>query len=216
MVDTARSSGLRTIFSFFLGLMLTAFVGVGVYTFHGPPDQFKSQLRDLDQREQSLMSSRSPDEPTAADREQIEEINRQRRELNEAEAEARKPWGRSTSVILIVFATLAMVASLVRANQMPVIANGLLLGGVFTMLYGVGWIIFTDTSVARFVVLAVALAITLGLGYVRFVRRGTLSPAGAGAATPATDVIADLDRRVRDLETRLNEAANALGPRRDG
>lgn len=33
---------------------------------------------------------------------------------------------------------LNMAISLVRADQLPVISNGLLLGGVFTMLYGVG------------------------------------------------------------------------------
>ena len=63
-------------------------------------------------------------------------------------------------------ATLAMAVSLVRANQLQVISNGLLLGGVFTMLYGVGWIIATDVSKARFVVMAIALVITLALGYV--------------------------------------------------
>ena len=33
MASMGRSDGLRTIFSFFLGLMLAAFVGVGVYNF---------------------------------------------------------------------------------------------------------------------------------------------------------------------------------------
>src|SRR5512140_3822964 len=131
MPDATRSSGLRTIFSFFLGLMLTAFVGVGVYTFRSPPDPFKVQIRDLSRREQTIMNSRSPNELTSADRDSLREIARKRNELIDAADQARIPWGRSTSITLIIFATLAMAISLVRADQMPVISNGLLLGGVF-------------------------------------------------------------------------------------
>jgi hypothetical protein len=122
-------------------------------------------------------------------------------------------------VILIVFATLAMGVSLVRADQLPVISNGLLLGGLFTMLYGVGWIVATDTSIARFLVMTAALVITLGLGYVRFVRRGTTSPSPSpvvGSAIPETEGLAHIERRVRELEERMNEAAHALGHSRDG
>ena len=215
MADIGPSGGLRVIFSFFLGLMLTAFVGVGVYTFHPPPEQFDSQIRDLARREQAISNSRPRNDLATADREQIQEINRQRNELIDAAAEARKPWGRSTSVILIVFATLVLAVSLVRADQLPVISNGVLLGGVFTMLYGVGWIVATDTSITRFLVITAALVITLGLGYVRFVRRGTTSPVAAGSGIPESEGLADIERRVRDLEERMNEAAHALGHKRD-
>lgn len=210
MEEMSWSSGLRTIFSFFLGLMLTAFAGVGVYTFHPPPDRFDDELRDLGRREQEIHNARQPDELTAADREQLQEINRQRDELTDAAAEARVPWGRRTSIILIVFATLAMAVSLVRADQLPVISNGLLLGGLFTMLYGVGWIITTDTSIARFLVMSVALAITLGLGYARFVRRARSQPSMGEPGFAEAEGLAGLERRVRNLEDRMNEAANAL------
>jgi hypothetical protein len=216
MADIERGGALRTIFSFFLGLMLTAFVGVGVYTFHPPPEQFDSQIRDLTRREQEIRSSRPPNELTTEDRDQTQEINRQRNELIDAAAEARKPWGRSTSVILIVFATLVMAVSLVRADQLPVISNGLLLGGLFTMLYGVGWIVATETSITRFLVMTVALAITLGLGYVRYVRRGTTPSATAGSRIREGEGVADIERRVRDLEVRMNEAAHALGEKSHG
>jgi hypothetical protein len=196
--------------------MLTAFVGVGVYTFHRPPEQLDAQIRELARREATIRDSKPSSELTTAEQDQIQEINRQRRNLADAAAEARKPWGRSTSVILIVFATLAMAVSLVRADQLPVISNGLLLGGLFTMLYGVGWIVATDTSVARFLVMTAALVITLGLGYVRFVRRGTTSPIAAGSASPESEGLADIERRVRDLEERMNDAAHALGHNRDG
>lgn len=104
-----------------------------------------------------------------------------------------------------------MAVSLVRADQLPVISNGLLLGGVFTMIYGVGWIAVTDTSMARFLVITAALAITLGLGYVRFVRRGTSAPTTAGSGIPQGDGLADIEHRVRRLEEQMNDAAQAMG-----
>jgi hypothetical protein len=214
MADVGRGDGLRTIFSFFLGLMLTTFIGVGVYTFHPPPDQYGDQITDLNRREEAIRHSRSDAELSPSDRDQIQEINSQRNALLDADVQLRRAWGRSTSIVLIVCATLAMAVSLVRAAQLPVISNGLLLGGVFTMLYGVGWIVATDTSIVRFAVMTVAFAITLALGYVRFVRRAASAGVAAPSAVSSAEGVADLERRVRDLEQRLADAAQALAQRR--
>jgi hypothetical protein len=211
MTDRGRSTGLRTIFSFFLGLMLVAFAGVGVYTFYPPPDEFNTQIRELNRREEMIRDSRPADQLTEEDRAEIREVNQERYALQDASREAQRPWGRTTSIILMVTATLAMAVSLIRADQLPVISNGLLLGGVFTMLYGVGWIIATDVSKARFVVMAIALVITLALGYLRFVRSGKTAAEKAGAATPGAEGLADIELRLRTLEERMKEAARALG-----
>ena len=201
---------LRTIFAFFLGLMLTAFVGVGVYTFNPPPNRFDNELRDLGRKEQALRDVRAPNELTSADRDSLQAMERRRNELIDAAAAARIPWARTTSITLIVVATLAMAASLIGADRLQVISNGLLLGGLFTMLYGVGWIIATDTSVARFVVITIALAITLALAYARFVR-GTRPPGVTEGPSPLTNDSSALERRVRALEDRLSAAATVLG-----
>lgn len=202
---------LRTIFAFFLGLMLTAFVGVGVYTFHPPPVRFDNELRDLGRKEQALRDARAPNELTSTDRDFLQAMERRRNELFDAAAAARIPWARTTSIILIVVATLAMAASLIGADRLHVISNGLLLGGVFMMLYGVGWIIATDASVARFVVITIALAITLALAYARFVRRAPRTALGAASGAPAAYDPSDLEHRVRALEKRLSAAATVLG-----
>ena len=201
---------LRTIFAFFLGLMLTAFVGVGVYTFNPPPNRFDNELRDLGRKEQALRDARAPNELTSADRDSLQAMERRRNELIDAAAAARIPWARTTSITLIVVATLAMAASLIGADRLQVISNGLLLGGLFTMLYGVGWIIATDTSVVRFVVITIALAITLALAYARFVRGARPTGLAAGPSPLANDSSA-LERRVRALEERLSAAATVLG-----
>ncbi len=211
MAETRRSGGLHTIFSFFLGLMFTAFAGVGVYTFHPPPVEYDAQIKELDRREQEIMAVKPADSLTAGDREELQGIIRQRNELEDEAREARQPWERSTSIVLIICATLAMAVSLIRADRLPVISNGLLLGGVFTMLYGVGWIVATDTSVARFVVMTIALVITLALGYTRFVRVGSRGEERAEASASGAEGHAELETRLRKLEARMEEAARALG-----
>ena len=213
MTDSGGGTGLRIIFSIFLGLMLVAFAGVGVYTFYPPPEEFQAQIRELDRQEEMIRDSRPPDQLTEEDRAQIQELNQERYALQDAEREAQKPWGRNTSIILMVVATLAMAVSLIRADQLPVISNGLLLGGVFTMLYGVGWIIATDASTVRFVVLTVALAITLALGYLRFVRSESTAAAGPHEDAPDPEGLVAMERRLRALEDRMQEAARVLGQR---
>lgn len=213
MTAMKQGGALPTIFSFFLGLIVTAFVGVGVYTFHPSPDRhFGRQLEELERREQSVRGARPPEQLTAADQDRIQALTEERNALNDTMRDAREVWSRSTSIVLIVFATVAMVISLIRADRLPVISNGLLLGGIFTMLYGVGWIVASDSSVTRFVVMTVALAITLALGYVRFVRRAPRGPDAGTGGGPGTE-IGELARRVRELEERLSRAGSALGDR---
>lgn len=204
------SSGLQTIFAIFLGLMVTAFVGVAVYTFHPPPDEpAQRRIEELNRREEAIRNSAPPEQLTAGDRARIQELTDDRNRQVDAAAALREAWGRTTSIVLIAFATLAMAVSLVRADQLPVISSGLLLGGVFTMLYGVGWIIATGTSMARLGVMTAALVITLGLGYLRFVRL-RVAPAAAGRPAVSGD-LGEIERRLRELEDRMAEAANALG-----
>ncbi len=202
--------GLQTIFSIFLGLMLTAFVGIGTYTFHPPPTALRDTLA-ANMSAQQQVRGRVPDEQlTEAQRAELRGLEAAHEQVMRRLEELEKDWRRSTSIILIVLATLAMAFSLVRADELPVVSNGLLLGGVFTMLYGIGWVIQGDSTVGRFAVITVALLVTLVLGYLRFVRGGRVAAARVvvpGAGSP------ELEQRIGELERRMNEAARALQAR---
>jgi Flp pilus assembly protein TadB len=212
VADTRPGTGLPTIFAVFLGLMVTAFIGVGVYTYYpSPEEQYGERIQDLNRRHQAIASAKAPDALTADDRARLQALTDERDALLDTSRAAGRAWGRRTSIILVAFATLTMAVSLVRAAQLPVISNGLLLGGVFTMLYGVGWIVATDTSTGRFAVITVALAITLGLGYLRFARGMAAVPAGGGGS--GAGPVGELETRVRRLEERLDDAARAMQPR---
>jgi len=207
-----QRTALQLIFAFFLGLMVTAFIGVGVYTFHPPDaDQSADEIRELRRDQQDIRDSRSNDALTQEDRDRLSELEDEIRVQQDEQRAHRGSWAGTTSIILIILATFVMGISLVRADQLPVISNGLLLGGVFTMLYGTGWVIASGDSRTRFWVMTLALVITLVLGWVRFVReRHVQAGKPVGGAVAETDV-AELARRVEMLERRAEAAARAFG-----
>jgi len=226
MADTTKERqqyALQTIFSFFLGLMVLAFIGIGVITFYPQPDYDEPpEMRELQREQEQIWSKDRDGELSAADQKRVDEIQEEMDALWEEQEEVRQLWARNTSIILILFATLVMGISLIRSEQLRVISNGLLLGGLFTMVYGVGWIIASGESVARFGVIVFALAITLGLGYLKFVRGKETAAttavavvgAGAGGEIDAA-ALGPLLSRIEALEARTEAAADALGARKE-
>ncbi|HSO04033.1 MAG TPA: hypothetical protein VLQ92_06095 [Candidatus Limnocylindrales bacterium] len=220
---------LQAIFAVFLGLMITAVVGVGVYTFHpNPGEADQEQIQALYDERSAIDGCNTPtpeqcrtwDQLTPAEQARTKAIDAEVTTLQRAGEEKASQWRMSTSVVLIVIATILMAVALALGDSVAVLSNGILLGGLFTMLYGVGWGLASGNSVTRFVVLVVALVVSLALGYLKFVRgRGPAGAAGVSGASPgasvpvaggATAAVAELSSRVEALERRLAAAAQGL------
>ena len=164
---------LQLIFSFFLGLMVVAFIGVGVNTFYPTPGyEPDPKLQKLYEERSELDISRGKTGTISPANEKLYKELSDKITAQEKDAQrVREVWARNTSIILIVFATLVMGISLIRAEQLRVVSSGLLLGGLFTMLYGTGWSFAGGVdSRARFFVVTVSLVVTIALGYIKFVR----------------------------------------------
>jgi hypothetical protein len=223
---------LQAIFAVFLGLMITAVVGVGVYTFHpNPGDDAQEQIQALYDQRSAIDGCGSPvpekcrswDQLTPAEQSRTKAIDAQVATLQRASDEEAGQWRMSTSVVLIVIATVLMAVALTLGDAVAVLSNGILLGGLFTMLYGVGWGLASGNSITRFLVLVAALAVSLVLGYLRFVRgRRPDAEAGvahgphvttdqAGGEAAGSPAVADLAARVAAVERRLAAAAAGLG-----
>lgn len=228
MASTDRQrNALQVIYSFFLGLMITAFIGVGVYTFYPSPERvYGEQMQELYRQEEDILgyeSGKGVEESslTPSQKAELADIREERRQLEDEQRAYSDRWARNTSIVLIIFATLVMGVSLIRSEQLRILSNGLLLGGLFTMLYGVGWVIASSSSVARFAVMSFALLVTFGLGYVRFVRQreeqqvvtGGKGVVAASAGLSAAE-LGSLEQRVEALEARAAAAAAALGGER--
>jgi outer membrane murein-binding lipoprotein Lpp len=198
--------------------MVVALIGVGVNTFYPSPGvKFDKELQTLYQK-QSVIGSKSGQPSSTVDAEQAAlqvKIN----DLQNKSQAAQEPWMVNTSIVLVLFATLVMGISLVRSDQLRVLSNGLLLGGLLTMVYGSGWSIASNSSMARFLVILFALAVTITLGYLKFVRAGKTAEAApvsaTGPAAVAAEELGDLSVRVSTLEARMAAVASAFSSPRD-
>lgn len=217
---------LQAIFSVFLGLMITAFVGVGVYTFYPNPAQDTQERIETLYRDQNLINKcdqpggcKASSQLTQAERDDLERIDKEIRALEQGSSQEMRSWAQRTSVILVVLATILMAISLALRQSVSVISNGVLLGGLFTMLYAVGWGIASGNSISRFLVLTAAVAISIGLGYLRFVRGRSAAeaaaplPVAAGGVGPGLGSAQadELSQRVAALEQRLASVGALLG-----
>ncbi|MCE1175163.1 MAG: hypothetical protein LWW77_11235 [Propionibacteriales bacterium] len=160
-----RNGALQIIFAFFLGLVLVAFVWIGVITFYPEPSW-------------------------------------------DGSGSSRTAWQLMVGIILLVTATVVLAISLALPVTLEAIANGLLLGGVFTMISAVAMALSSESGPWRFAVVTAALAVTIGIGYLRFGRGPRAVPAATAASGGAGDP--QLTARVEQLEHRLEAIRRAL------
>ncbi len=222
MARDRQNYALQTIFSFFLGLMVLAFIVVGVITFYPSPDQERQVKTQQLYREQEAIYRANGDKTlSAAEQAEVDDIQKRIEAAERVNQAQQEIWARNVSIVLIVFATFVMGVSLIRSEQLRVISNGLLLGGLFTMVAGVIWVLTSGESVARFAVIVFAFVVTLALGYLKFVRQREEAPAvavaggGGGAVALDEGAVADLVRRIDAIERRTAAAAEALAVKRD-
>lgn len=185
---------LQVIYSFFLGLVVVGLVAIGINTFHPQP------------RWPQLPSDKYGGQPTP---EQIAEHEA----AYESVRLAQEAWSLNTSIILLVCATVILAISLWRPATMAVISNGLLLGGIFTMIYAVGQSLSTGQGqLSRFLVALAALVVTVGVGYLTFIRRtpSVESLPADGADEEAAADADELGERISRLERRLEALGRAL------
>ncbi len=200
---------LQALYALFLGGIITAFLVVGLNTFYPAPDVNAEQLAALEEDERELFAcppGESDCELTANEQAELRQLQVEREALWAEQDEAQRDWSRVAGLVLIGLATLLLALSLIRWDRAIVLSNGLLLGGLFTMVGGIGLTIAGGEGIDRFLVLTLALGLTVGLGYLRFARRAEpLQEVGASL------VDSELADRVSALEQRLDDARRALG-----
>jgi len=114
---------LELIYTFILAVILTVFVGVTLNTFYPKPEHPKAQPIE-----------KPYEEMTKSDWE-IEE--KENEEILKKHEEERKTWLQNSSIIIIITSTLLIALGLFLTKRMPIIPNGILLGGLFTIFIGI-------------------------------------------------------------------------------
>ncbi len=149
---------IKFIYTIFLALLIALFVGLGIDAFYSGPKAPKYPL-ELDQVKQGC-------EQTIEQQALWKEFN----QAQEKYMEESKPYNRNVSIISLVAAIIILVLSLTLLNKIKMIADGILLGGVFTTAYSIIRGLMTDNSQFRFLIVTIGVIIALVLGYIKFIR----------------------------------------------
>lgn len=147
---------LKLVYTFFLGLLLAIFIGVGINTFYPGPKApvFPSELN------------------TYGKELNADEIQTQKQwdKAMEKHNNLMKPYNRNVSLIALTASVILLSVSLAYEKKIKVMADGVMLGGLFVLLYSLGRGFASENSKYVFVVVTVGLATVLYLGYHRFVK----------------------------------------------
>ncbi len=85
--------------------------------------------------------------------------------------QASQLYNRNVSIISVTAAVIILVASLTLFKRILLIADGLLLGGVLTLIYSIIRGFGTEDNMFRFIVVLIGLITALILGYIKFIRK---------------------------------------------
>ena len=149
---------IKPIYTIFLALLIALFVGLGIATFY-PGPKVPQYPVELDQVKQGC--------------EETLEQQTLRKEFNQTQnqfIEESKPYNRNVSIISLVASIIILVLSLTLLAKIKMIADGILLGGVFVTAYSIIRGLMSEDSQFRFLIVTIGLIIALVLGYVKFIR----------------------------------------------
>ncbi len=153
---------IKGIYVLFIGVLMAAFVGVGIAafyvgpTFPEPPAILKYCSPDIAKEKQTFLEFKAAAELHD-------------RQVKDYEA-VSKVYNRNVSIASLFAAIIVLIVSLTYAKKIALIADGLLLGGVLTLVYSIIRGFGTDDNKFRFLVVTVGLIISLLLGYIKFIK----------------------------------------------
>ncbi|OGI25572.1 MAG: hypothetical protein A3J76_05835 [Candidatus Moranbacteria bacterium RBG_13_45_13] len=148
----------KYIYTIFLALLVALFVGLGIDAFYPGPKVPETPI---------ILETEKPGcEDTI-------ELKNARLEFNQAQkdfAEKSKPYNRNVSILSLAGAIVVLVASLTLLSKIKMIADGILLGGVFTTAYSIIRGLMSEDTKFRFLIVTIGLIIALVLGYIKFIQ----------------------------------------------
>ena len=145
---------LKTAYTFFLGLLLAIFVGVGVQAFYSQP------------KFPEYPTFGYTEKPTVEEKKAQEEFDKKVKEHDEQS----KPYHRNVSLITMGAAIVFLAVGVLFDKKLKIIANGFMIGGILTLIYSIGRSFAADNLKYTFAAVSAGLVIAFALGYWQFLR----------------------------------------------
>lgn len=150
---------IQYVYVVFMGILLAAFVGVGIAAFYKGPT-YPEYPTTLKYQEPSNASM------SAEQREVQSKYDGEFKQYQKLE----ETYNKNVSIIAIVASIVMLIVSLTLFKQILIIADGTLLGGVLTLSYGIIRGFGSNDDMFRFLVVSAGLIVALVLGYIKFVK----------------------------------------------
>lgn len=162
---------IKLMYSVFLGLTIVMFVGVGVATFYPEP----AEPNDYAGQNINMLSGEPTDEEIA----QIEKTQDEMAQRWDEHDTQMKDYSRNVAIITMIIATALLFIAVTQAEKFGgiSISEGVLLGGIFTLLYSLVRGLMSGDDIIRFLVISAGLVIALWLGKVKFMPEPQNKPA---------------------------------------
>jgi len=167
---------MKIVYTFFLGALLALFVGLGIQTFYPGPEMPEYPV----EMEYGGGGPLAEGGRLTEEQQQVErEYDRQMEQWQDEQSD----YHRNVSIASLAGAVLLLVLSLVVERRNRVLTNGIMLGGLFTLLYAIGRSFASQETATTFAAVSVGLAVVLLVGYRRFFqeRGGPPRPGAADA-----------------------------------
>ncbi|MBO1269259.1 hypothetical protein [Arthrobacter cavernae] len=158
------NSVLKIVYTIFVGVLLALFVGLGIQTFYPPPKQPEYPIE---------LNVKEPGDEARQAQADFEKQVRDYQDENDS-------YNRTVAIVATSAAALLLGLSLLLEKKGPVLANGIMLGGLFTLLYSVTRGLASRDTQTTFISVSIALVLVMFLGYRRFILHGNKDP-GSGA-----------------------------------
>lgn len=147
---------LKALYSVFIGILVVSFIGFGVAAFYPAPESPEPPQAPLTTPD----DSENRGDQTEAQQEYEQRLEEHRQDRSE--------YVRNISVILVLLSILVLVIGLMSLSGLSVVDDGLLIGGILTLLYGVGRSFEAGDERLTFAAIAVSLVTAIVVGYKKF------------------------------------------------
>lgn len=155
---------LKYLYSFFLAVLVVTFIGVGIAAFYKSP-----KYPEYPMETKPVMMAPATEVTTES-----AEMTQKRMDFEIASKDYQKSseiYNKNVSTIGVAAALLILSLSITLLSKIEFISDGLLLGGVFTLVYAIIRGFGAGDEMFRFLVVTVGLIVAIFLGYWRFVRK---------------------------------------------
>jgi hypothetical protein len=172
----------RVLYIIFLGLLVALFVGWAMDSMFPTPkweteypdvQQYKDQPMPPSEQELSVLTydqrvarMQEFDTTKAAYDEWKKDYDAKQKEFNTK----METQGRNVALYSLVIAVAVTMASLWYSGKLQIITEGMLLGGIFTLMYSIGWTMARAPRIAVLTV-GISLVVTIIVGYMKFVKK---------------------------------------------